>query len=446
MRIKLFIGMVNLDSVYLGILTTKILQTRCCGFTINVKIDFFLNTLYLVKKAGYSMIIFIFLFMISCSPDTNQPENEIEAPKITVISRAEKIEQLVGDYDREKQDSTANLTETRYGLISTDLGIPFQHDGKTFILFGDSFGGTFPADDAIAYTTDISPEDGINLTFIHDLNGHYRPIQIPGIDQAGYEVPVEGVSLNGNMYIYHSTDWNEITKNMERTVLARSENNGFSFQYLSDISINHFINISLVEINFSIWEGFPLSQDQGLVLFGTGEYRKSSVYLACQKSDEIENPSSIYYFTGLNDSNIPQWGSNESDAVPLFDQSGIGEFSVIYYSLFDKWIMLYNHMEPRGINLRAADYPWGPWSDVQLIFDPWEDDGYGLFMHVSWESDTLDSVHDAGRENEWGGEYGPYQFGNLALETENTLTIYFTMSTWNPYSVVLMKAVLGKEL
>ncbi|MFO7890931.1 MAG: DUF4185 domain-containing protein [bacterium] len=391
------------------------------------------------------IIITIFFFLISCSPDTTDPEEITETPDITVISRAEKIEQLVGDFDRERQDSAVNLTETKYGLISTDLGIPFQHNDRTFILFGDSFGGAEPNDDAIAYTTDTNPENGIDLTFIHNLNGHYRPIQIPDIDQGAYEVPVEGVSVNEYLYIYHTTDWNETTQNMERTVLARSENNGYSFQYIDDISLHYFINISLVEVDFSDWQGFPFQQDQGLVLFGTGEYRNSSVYLACQKSENIEDPASLQYFTGVNSSNVPQWSSNESDAVPLFNQSGIGEFSAFYYSEFNRWIMLYNNMDPRGINIRAAHNPWGPWSDVQVIFDPWEDEGYGHFIHVSWEYANMDSVHDPGRENEWGGEYGPYQFGNLAIDSKNILTIYFTMSTWNPYTVVLMKTVLGKE-
>ena len=56
-----------------------------------------------------------------------------------------------------------------------------------------------------------------------------------------------------------------------------------------------------------------------------------------------------------------------------------------------------------------------------------------------------DQVHDPGRENEWGGEYGPYQFEDLATGNETSTTIYFTMSTWNPYTVVLMKATLRAE-
>ena len=54
-----------------------------------------------------------------------------------------------------------------------------------------------------------------------------------------------------------------------------------------------------------------------------------------------------------------------------------------------------------------------------------------------------DSVHDPGREYEFGGEYGPYQFEELATGVQDVnTTIYFTMSTWNPYTVLLMKATV----
>ena len=103
---------------------------------------------------------------------------------------------------------------------------------------------------------------------------------------------------------------------------------------------------------------------------------------------------------------------------------------------------MYNHGEPRGINLRTAESPWGPWSDAQVVFRPWEDGGYCHFIHTNWEHSKCDEVHNPGRENEWGGEYAPYQFEHFAIGNEQSTTIYFTMSTWNPYEVVLMKAGL----
>ena len=108
-------------------------------------------------------------------------------------------------------------------------------------------------------------------------------------------------------------------------------------------------------------------------------------------------------------------------------------------------ISIFNFTIPRGINFRTADEPWGLWSEPQVLFDPWLDDGYCNFMPVSRQFQQCDSIQDAGRQNEWGGEYGPYQFKNLATGTDSSTTIYFTLSTWNPYTVVLMKSTLFKQ-
>lgn len=109
--------------------------------------------------------------------------------------------------------------------------------------------------------------------------------------------------------------------------------------------------------------------------------------------------------------------------------------------------MLYNcNLEPRGINVRVADNPWGPWSPPQIIFSPLQDNGFCHFIHRSWTIENCDDLADPGEEETNGGAYGPYQFEDLAIGDESQTTIYFTMSTWMPYTVVLMKATLGKGL
>lgn len=102
--------------------------------------------------------------------------------------------------------------------------------------------------DAIAYTTDTNPEDGIELTFIHDATGTYKPVHIPGIDQGSFHVPMEGTSVAGRMYIYHTTDSGN-TANIGRSVVAVSDDDGEMFEYLYDFSPQHFINISVVEVD-----------------------------------------------------------------------------------------------------------------------------------------------------------------------------------------------------
>ncbi len=369
--------------------------------------------------------------------------------RVLVSARATKISQLIGDYDMERLKPTSNLTASRYQLEATDLGIPFPHKDRTYLLFGDTIGAR--GGDAIAYTTDAHPEDGLDLEFVHDASGVYLPIQIPGIDQGEFQVPTEGVSVGGRMYVYHTTDASDdsqLSKNggykMGRSVLAVSDDDGHTFRYLYDLSRQYFINVSVVPLASAEWAGLPSTNGEGLVMFGSGAYRRSNVYLAFQPSGEINTRASLRYWAGSNAAGDPLWSPNEETARALFDQPCIGELSVSYNRLIRKWIMLYNcgFPEQRGINVRTADQPWGPWSMPQIIFDPWTDNGYCHFIHASWESSKCDNVQGAEQENSWGGEYGAFQFRELATGSAAATTIYFTMSSWNPYTVVLMKATL----
>ncbi|HBX19934.1 MAG TPA: hypothetical protein DEF88_05775, partial [Porphyromonadaceae bacterium] len=200
------------------------------------------------------------------------------------------------------------------------------------------------------------------------------------------------------------------------------------------------------KIKNSDWDFFPQHEGDGLVLFASGDYRKSQIYLAYQPITEIKNKKSIKYFAGIKDGK-PLWNKKEEDAQPIFrlTNPGVGELSASYNKFIKKWILLYNHDDPRGINLRTADAPWGPWSEPRVIFQPWDDKGYCHFIHTSWEFENCDNLHNKGRENEWGGEYGPYQFEHFATGDNQSTTIYFTMSTWNPYDVVLMKSTLRRR-
>jgi len=151
----------------------------------------------------------------------------------------------------------------------------------------------------------------------------------------------------------------------------------------------------------------------------------------------VEDKSAIRYWAGEG-----RWSEREAEAVPVFDHPEVGEISVAYCKPLKKWLMLYNSANPRGITMRSADQAIGPWSAPVTLFDP--KNGYGKFMHIGWQSQKADSVHDPNRENEYGGEYGPYMIPKFFKETPGGARIYFLMSTWNPYAVVLMRADLRK--
>jgi hypothetical protein len=366
--------------------------------------------------------------------------NPSEDPRV-VATQAVKVCQLVGDFDRQRNKATRNLTLTRYKLARTDLGASFKHKGRTYLLFGDTDGVN--DGHAIAYTTDTSAGKGINLTFLQDETGAYRPIFVPGINQEGYEVPMEGASVGGKIYIYHTTDHSDSVI-MGRSVVAVSEDDGSTFNYLYDLSKKHFINVSIVQTNPENSPGVPKTGNPALFIFGSGKYRESDVRLAFQPSQEIENPSSICYFAGSDQAGRPTWSCREDDALPLLGEHCVGELSVSYNRFIRRWILLYNCESDKvgRIVMRTARFPWGPWSAPQIIFDPGRDRGFCHFIHRSWKFKKCDSLSDPGRQNESGGPYGPYQLRDYAVGNSRRTTIYFTLSTWNPYTVVMMKSTL----
>jgi Domain of unknown function (DUF4185) len=361
----------------------------------------------------------------------------VTPPEITRLAPATKINQLIGDFDRQFQRLTENLTFQRYQLPSTDLGVSFQHQGRTYVAFGDSVASRDP----LAWSEDTDPEDGFSLRFQTNNNGSWKPITIPGITQGALEVPVEGISLSNLMYLWHTTDSTQ--ERMGRSVLARSPDNGSSFSLVRTFSALHFINVSVIQQEAGDWPGSPSASGAALYVFGSGEYRKSDVRLGFLMTDQIEQSTGMKYFSGLVDG-IPRWSDAETAALPLFEHPAVGELSVTYDNALKRWLMLYNSGSPRGIVLRSAINPWGPWSEPKVVFDAATDSGYCYFVHSSWLVNNCDNVSDPGRENTWGGEYGPYMLRHLARTVPDGRRIYFTMSTWNPYTVVLMKVDLAR--
>ena len=351
-----------------------------------------------------------------------------------------KICQLTGDTDRELNQPTLNQTGSRFGVFGTDLGFSFPFGGQLYFLFGDTVG--LHAGDSIAYSSDDDPEDCLQLQFVTGPDGRYLPPKVPGISLGPFEVPTGAFSAGEKMYVFFSTDHTD-EKVMGRSVLARSDDRAKSFILLYDVSADKFLNIDPVIVDNASIPGLPQTSGQGVLLWGTGNYRKSNPYLAFVPFSSVEDRGAWRFFAGIDSSTgLPRWSGQEGDAAALFDHPCLGELSVAQYDDLGKWLMLYNCALPRGITMRSADAPWGPWSDGEVIFQPWDDGGYCHFMHVAYDSQNCDSVQDPGRDDEWAGEYGPYLIPSLARSQGGVTTVYFVMSVWNPYAVMLMKTEL----
>jgi len=108
--------------------------------------------------------------------------------------------------------------------------------------------------------------------------------------------------------------------------------------------------------------------------------------------------------------------------------------------------MTYNSRAPRGVVLRYAAQPWGPWSDAIVIFNAERDGGYGGFIHdtrITPEDGLAGSV--AGGQDQArvvGGEYAPYIIERFTEIQPGRCNLHYLMSTWNPYTVVRIRSTL----
>jgi len=423
----------------------------------------------------------------------------------------QKICQLTGERDlfSSGQQFTVNRTETHYGLAGTDLGASFAHNGRIYFLFGDTASSVGYSDDdgdrpengdSVAWVpADADPEQCLQsadppptsitpLTFLTAPDGKYlSPRVLNGsqiISRAGFEVPLSGFSANGNLYAFFSTDSDpQIVpacshETMGRSVLGRLDDESQNrFTYLYDVSCRpgnaacsvpnpglcsappgsagYFINISPVIVNNLDVPGLPADvadpSGKGLLLWGSGHYRCSNVYLAYVPLNNIEDSSRrMWRYAVLDTSGNIQWSGCEADAIPLLPSQPpcIGELSVTWNPFLHKWLMLYNC--PNAIYYRTADQPWGPWSVALVLLDPACDRGYCHFIHsehcCDFQSPTCaagnakdDLVGSADRS---AGPYAPYVISSLTKGDATSTTIYWLVSTWNPYEVVLMKSTL----
>lgn len=376
-----------------------------------------------------------------------------------VPGTSQKICQLTGDEDRHLGQPTLNRTASRFGVVGTDLGASLEHQGRIYFLFGDTPGTPRPGqrqvekpgkvpglgNDSIAFTEDMNPEDCLEIQFVVDGSGRYLSPSMPEISLTDYEVPVSGFSNGESMYVFFVTDRAEGDTLTGRSILARTRDGGQTFQLVHTLSQGVLLHVTSATVESAAVPGLPTEAGQGVLIWGSGNYRQSNPRLAYAPLDSVENRPAYRFFSGLNESGVPLWSEADDAATDLFNHPCIGELSVAYVPSFSKWLMLYNCNQPPGIHFSTSDTPWGPWSAGELLFNPRRDGGRCTFIHVSWQEQNCDSLHGPGRENVQGGAYGPYIIAPFMSGDESQVTIYYLMSTWNPYQVVLMRSVLSMQ-
>jgi hypothetical protein len=195
------------------------------------------------------------------------------------------------------------------------------------------------------------------------------------------------------------------------------------------------------------------------------------------------------YFTGLDTEGRPQFASREIDARPLdLDASRagdqpeepkdvIGQMSISWVPSLKHFVMFYGgdvalmfakpifgtdidkvRRDPQGsLFVRFAEQPWGPWTTPRpfMIAGNWSSDAEaieqygpgGILAHNNCRDADCARYDPAYRldlgTNNNGSMYAPSIIDVWTTAHDGRTDLYWFLSTWNPYQVVLMKTSMS---
>ncbi len=185
-------------------------------------------------------------------------------------------------------------------------------------------------------------------------------------------------------------------------------------------------------------------------VFGSSwKYNRSNLYLAAFNASDVEaGTSKWFYFSGRNGT-ANTWSNDEKVAAPLLVGSpNVGNHSVVWNAAMHSFVAMYGN-----ILAATAPAPWGPWSAPMVVLGPnseWET----ALIHHSGQDPIVRNVvpvhGPAGKvldlsKDTKGVAYGPYLFDQSTKNPDGSVTVYFTMSTWNPYEVYLVSTTFKSQ-
>jgi hypothetical protein len=291
----------------------------------------------------------------------------------------------------------------------TDLGSMFTLDDRLYIAFGDTFGCCRPLgggaggdnwrSNVLAYTTDRELDDGITFDgMITERNGNARPVLRKQFGDITV-IPTAGIALGDRLYLHYMAvgHWGPPGEwTLNRSGWAYSDDEGQTWIQPSD----------------AVWGGdtqfgqAALVEHEGYVyVFGIHGGRFGGVALARVPSEDVLEMSAYTYWDGSD------W-VGDLEAAAEIASAPVGELSVAWNSYLNRWIMTYLNEFRRAIVIREAPELTGEWSEpLEVVSGDDYPSLYGAYLHP-WASD-----------------------GDV---------IYFNMSQWGPYNVLLMRARLIK--
>jgi hypothetical protein len=213
-----------------------------------------------------------------------------------------------------------------------------------------------------------------------------------------------------------------------------------------------------------------LPQGGGIAVFGVPRFRNSVPYLAIAPRATFGDPATWFFMLGRIAGNISwmrrgQWESGHSpqfqwvpppgaeiyESLPSSERC-VGEHSVTWNAPLHVWLMLYNcgvFEASSYIEARFAPEPWGPWSSPTVIISAADADVACVLIEVTTGCPGKAPLPNGDPVNP-GRFYAPFVMNRFTQDATQPgagqpkqTTIYWLLSTWNPYTVVVMQSTLA---
>jgi hypothetical protein len=329
---------------------------------------------------------------------------------------------------------SASKTLDRFSISGADLGIMWDNgdpaNEQTMIAFGDTYGYCGVSNHQWRYNTLFRTQDrtlshGISVpdgsasnpySGSPEIQQGFATQAIPTIRWAPTEkgiIPTAGISVGRTQYMNFMSikNWDnpgQWTTNYSG--IAVSQDNGQHWGvYPGSIRTpapDSVANVPYAPGNENFQQGAFLKTSDGyLYSFGTPPGRGGSVFLSRVPQGLVPDLTKYQYWNSDQNAWVP---NNPGAATPVIP-GPVGEMSVQYNTYLKQFLTLYGK-DNGDVVSRTAPTPQGPWGPEQLLV----------------ASDQIP-----------GGIYAPY------LHPWSTgRDLYFNLSLWSAYNVMLMHTVL----
>jgi hypothetical protein len=321
--------------------------------------------------------------------------------------------------------NSPNNTLQRFAVSGTDLGIMWDNGSHQVLMaFGDTSGYCSAPGHQWRYNVLMRSNDGALANTVSVANS---PMWARGISKQVVNstrwapsetgiIPTAGVSVGGNQYMnfmsIKSWDANGAwTTNY--SAIAVSPDNGERWGvYPGSVRTPRADDVPgarYLQGNENFQQGAFLKPGPGdpyIYSFGTPAGRGGSAFVARVLPSYVPDLTKYQYWNSDSNTWVP---TNPAAATPVIP-GPVGEMSAQYNTYLHQYLAMYCN-GGNDVVFRTAPAPQGPWSPEQMIVPSMQFPGgiYAPFLHP-WST---------GRE------------------------LYFNLSEWNDYNVMLMKTVLA---